>query len=167
MWGRKKYVNKDVLIFLDIDGVLNTTHSLNTKYEIRDENVDALGKLQSRLMKGGYSVKVILSSTWRLGFDYDLKKCSLQIQRLISKLEEVNIKVYDKTPVYKEKTRDVEILRYLRWYELKNKEFDYIILDDDISIFDNDTLKEMRFYKVNQHTGLMVKDIDKIIKMLR
>lgn len=165
MWRRKKHISKKVLIFLDIDGVLNTTNSRITKYEIRDENVSALAALQDRLERRGYSVKVILSSTWRLGFDSNMEQCSKQIQRLISKLNKVNIKIYDKTPVYKEKTRDVEIMRYIRGYQIKHEEFDYIILDDDFSIFDRDALKLMNFYKVNEHTGLTLKDTDKIVKI--
>ena len=169
MWERKKYQkkyqNKELLIFLDVDGVLNTTNSRITKYEIREENVSALGELQDKLVKRGYSVKVILSSTWRLGYDAVWEKCSPQMQKLLSRLEKVNIKLYDKTPIYKEQTRDVEIRRYLRGYQLEHEEFSYIILDDDVSIFQENVLEEMNFYKVNEHTGLTKKDADKLLKL--
>ena len=163
---RKKYSGKDVLIFLDIDGVLNTSNSFNTKYEIFDTNVVAFGKLCAGLVKMGHTPKVILTSTWRLGFDSEHEKCSEQIKRLIAKLDVVGISIVGKTPVYKEKTRDMEIMRFIREYQLKEADFTYIILDDDISIFDKNVLNEMNFYKVNQNTGLTVKDVERILKMV-
>jgi hypothetical protein len=165
MWKQKRY-NKEILIFLDIDGVLNTSNSFNTRYEISDENVKALHRLITKLYNRGCVAKIILTSTWRLGYDSNIEKCSPQIQKLLSKLVEVGVTICDKTPIYKEKTRDVEIRRYLRGYELNHSDFTYIILDDDISVFDEKELKTMNFYKVNQHTGLTVKDIDKIIDMV-
>lgn len=39
MWKRKRCNNRDILIFLDIAGVLNTTNSFNARYEICDESV--------------------------------------------------------------------------------------------------------------------------------
>lgn len=165
MWKRKLCKVKDLLIFLDVDGVLNTTNSRITKYEIREENVKALGMLKDKLQRRGFAVKVVLSSTWRLGFDSDIEKCSKQIQRLVSMLGKVNIAIHDRTPVYKDQTRDVEIRRYIRGYQLKNEDFEYIILDDDASIFNEEALKGMYFYKVSEHTGLTAKDAEKIAKM--
>lgn len=166
MWIRKNIAKRDILLFLDVDGVLNTSNSFNTKYEIHEENIEMLGLLIDKLLKCGYTSKVILTSTWRLGFEPDFTKCSPQIQRLISKLAKVNIKISGITPIYKGKTRDVEIIRYIRGYELENENFTHIILDDDISVFDRVALKELNFFQVNQHTGLTKKDVDKIIKMV-
>lgn len=167
MWKRKTVIVKDLLIFLDVDGVLNTTNSRITKYEIRTENIKALGVLKDRLKKQGFSVKIVLSSTWRIGYDADFDKCSKQIKHLISKLVDFDMKIYDKTPVYKEQSRDVEIRRYIRGYQLKNEKFSYIILDDDSSVFDKETLKTMTFYKVNEHTGLTLTDVEKIAKIFK
>jgi len=167
MRKRKSDNNKDILVFLDIDGVLNTTHSLNTRYEIRSENVKALKLLKDKLVKSGFNVKIVLTSTWRLGYDADVEKCSPQIRGLISKLAQFDITIEDKTPFYKEKSRDVEIHRYLREYELNNTNFTYIILDDDVSVFDKKELTNMFFYQVNHKTGLTKNDIGKIMNMLK
>ena len=163
MWGRRKYTNKNILIFIDVDGVLNTTNSRFTKYEVKESNVEALGML----IKKGYIVKVVLSSTWRLGYDKDYKQCSPQVQNLRTKLASVGITIYDKTPIYKDKTRDVEITRYIKGYELKYDNFTYVILDDDTSVFDKGALEDMIFYKVDEHTGLLQKDVNKIVKKLK
>lgn len=114
MFKIKRQCIKDVLVFLDVDGVLNTTNSRISKYEVREENVNALGMLRDMLNKKGYVVKIVLSSTWRLGYDKDYEQCSHQVQNLITKLESVDITIYDKTPIYKDKTRDVEIARYIK-----------------------------------------------------
>lgn len=123
--------------------------------------------LRDILENKGYIVKIILSSTWRLGYDKSINQCSPQVQKLIYKLTGAGISIYDKTPIYKEYTRDVEINHYIRRYELENKDFTYIILDDDTSVFDDTALKNMNFYKVNEYTGLVISDISKITKMIR
>ena len=168
----------DLLIFFDVDGVLNTTNSRITKYEIKNDNVVAFGLLKDKLEKRGYSVKVVLSSTWRLGYESDFDRCSKQVQELIIKLKKVGLAIYDKTPYYKEQTRDVEIKRYIKGY-IKTYEYidtenmildadvEYIVLDDDTSIFNEIALKKMNFYKVSERTGLTVKDAEKIAKMFR
>lgn len=165
MWMKKRITEKDFLIFLDVDGVLNTFSSFNTKYEVCEENVILLGQLADRLSGHGYLPKIVLTSTWRLGFDKDYEKCSPQIQRLISKLAVYNLQIFDKTPIYNGKTRDMEVSRFIKGYQLEKSDFDYIILDDDDSIFDKEALKKLNFYKVNQNMGLSRTDIDKIVKM--
>lgn len=167
MFKIKKQCTKDVLIFLDVDGVLNTTNSRISKYEVREENVNALGMLKDMLNNKGYVVKILLSSTWRLGYDKDYERCSPQVQNLITKLASVGVTIYDKTPIYKNKTRDVEIARYIKGYELKHDDFAYIVLDDYTSIFNKDALRDMNFYKVSEKTGLVASDVNGIVKMLR
>lgn len=167
MFKIKKRCIKDVLVFLDVDGVLNTTNSRITKYEVREENVNALGMLKDMLNNKGYVVKILLSSTWRLGYDKDYERCSPQVQNLITKLASVGVTIYDKTPIYKDKTRDVEITRYIKGYELKYDNFTYVILDDDTSVFNKDALRDMNFYKVSEKTGLVASDVNGIVKMLK
>lgn len=164
MWKRKRCNNRSILIFLDIDGVLNTSNSFNTRYELCDDNIKALKTLIEKMQKHADDIKIVLTSTWRLGYDSNIEKCSPQIQKLLSKLRQVEITIWDKTPIYKERTRDVEIRQYLKRYELENTDFTYVILDDDVSVFDEKELKTMNFYKVNQHTGLTVRDIDKVMR---
>lgn len=166
MWIKQRFSERDILIFLDIDGVLNTSNSFNTKYEISEKNIEVLKQLIGKLSKHNYLSKIVLTSTWRLGYDADFQKCSPQIQALIRKLGCFSIQIFDKTPVYKEKTRDVEILRYIKGYRLKNKDFNYLILDDDVSVFDKAVLNKLNFYKVNQCTGLIKEDIARIMKII-
>lgn len=165
MFGKVKY-KKDILIFLDVDGVLNTTNSRASLYEVKEDNVKALKILVEKLEKKGYIAKLILSSTWRIGYEKDLDRCLPQIKRLVMELEEKGLSIYDKTPVFNEQTRDVEIQRYIRGYRLKKEDFLYLILDDDVSVFDKETLKKLCFYRVNEKTGLTMTDVAKIMKLV-
>lgn len=164
---KRRESSKDLLIFLDVDGVLNTTAARFTKYEVRDDNVKALKMLVDKLCKQGYVAKIILSSTWRLGYEKEPERCSPQIQKLASKLAQVGLAIYDKTPVYKDQSRNKEIQRYIREYELKEVDFTYIILDDDTTIFSREALQTLTFYKVNERTGLTEQDVNKIVKMIK
>lgn len=47
------------------------------------------------------------------------------------------------------------------------KDFMYVILDDDKSVFNENELKDMNYYKVNQHTGLTVSDVSEILETLK
>lgn len=165
MFGRTNY-KKDILIFLDVDGVLNTTNSRVSLYEIKEANVNAFKNLVEKLEKKGYIAKIILSSTWRIGYEKELDRCLPQIKRLIMELEQAGLSIYDKTPFYNQQTRDVEIQRYILGYRLKKEDFAYIILDDDISVFDKEALKKMCFYRVNEKFGLTMTDVAKIMKLV-
>lgn len=113
-FGKQTKQSKELLVFLDIDGVLNTSNSFNTKYELHRSNMDVLADLISSGRKMGLEAKVVLTSTWRLGYEADYDKCSPQVKGLIDKLSERGIFIIGKTPLYKGKTRDLEILRYIR-----------------------------------------------------
>ena len=165
MFGRTNY-KKDILIFLDVDGVLNTTNSRVSLYEVKEANVNAFKNLVEKLEKKGYIAKIILSSTWRIGYEKELDRCLPQIKRLIMELEQAGLSIYDKTPFYNQQTRDVEIQRYILGYRLKKEDFAYIILDDDISVFDKEALKKMCFYRVNEKFGLTMTDVAKIMKLV-
>ncbi|HBA69436.1 MAG TPA: hypothetical protein DCZ40_08785 [Lachnospiraceae bacterium] len=117
MKRRKKWEGMDILLFLDVDGVLNTSDSFHTRYQLEPDNVKALVKLMERFSLSGGMPKLVLTSTWRLGYDSDLKKCSPQIQKLIGRLGEYGIFIYDKTPIYKNTTRDIDkIVRRVKEY---------------------------------------------------
>lgn len=159
---RMKNQKRKILIFLDVDGVLNTSNSFNTKYQICEKNAVAFGELVRRFETHGQECRVILTSTWRLGYEKEFEKCSEQVQRLILKLGEVGVVIEGRTPIYRNQTRDVEIMRYIREYELQHDDFTYIILDDDVSEFCEEVLCGMNYYKVNQNTGLTMKDVVRI-----
>ena len=89
-----------------------------------------------------------------MGWDKEYEKCSEQIKSLINKLQKYDIVISGATPNLKGRTRDKEIERSLYFQPYDS----YIILDDDISLFENKSC----LYEVNCETGLIRKDVERI-----
>ena len=137
-----------MVIFLDIDGVLNQLQS----WYIDEKCVEFLGILCSKL-----NATVVLTSSWRPGFCRDFNKCSPQIQELLSLCQEHNIQVEGRTRNLDD--RSDEVKDYCNRHDIA----DYVILDDDPSLF-SDT---EHLYLVNHKTGLIRKDVRRILRMCR
>lgn len=166
LFKKRSRQSEALLVFLDIDGVLNTSNSFNTKYELLSNNLDALSHLVSSGERAGFQVKIILTSTWRLGYASDYDDCSPQVKALLDKLSGRGITLAGITPIYKNATRDKEISRYIREFSLSHKNFAYVTLDDDVTIYDKTKIKDIHLYKVNGNTGLTKADIIKILDMV-
>lgn len=104
-------------------------------------------------------IKIVLISTWKEGFNKDNN--SPQIQHLIDTLSIYGLTINDKTISVKGKTRQEEIEYYIRRNNIK----DYIILDDDISLYND--ISKINIYIVDYHTGCTEKDNKKILKILK
>lgn len=134
-------------IFLDVDGVLNTESEWRVPYHL---DINCISVLNSLISLCKDEVYVVLSSTWRAGFDIR-NGHTPQIQKLINMINP-NVKGFDKTP-QSDKGRQAEIEYYIR----RNGVNKYIVLDDDISLFDKP--KSLNLYITNAKTGLTDKDI--------
>ena len=106
------------IIFLDIDGVLNQLQP----YKIDKICIAALKQLIKSL-----SAKVVLSSSWRLGYSSIYDKCTPQIKMLLDYFPKGTIIGVTKQL----SSRDEEIRDYIDKYNVDS----YIILDDDKSEF--------------------------------
>ena len=140
-------------IFFDIDGVLNTKASWKIPYQLSDSCVEILAELARET-----KAELILSSTWKLGWNKEYEKCSEQIKSLINKLQKYDIVILGVTPNLKGRSRSKEIERSLYFQPYDS----YIILDDDVSLFEDKSC----LYEVNCETGLTRKDVEKIKKRL-
>lgn len=127
------------VIFLDIDGVLNSNFWNDThQREISDgtlideEKVMLLGQLIRNT-----SAKVILHSGWKFWFDSEVKPLRREAERLISMLEKEGIKVNGVTPDHTTKeirkskkfslVKASEILAWVSQYDNIEK---WIVIDD-------------------------------------
>jgi hypothetical protein len=151
----KKVKEVPIYVFLDIDGVLNSSRSWNTKYYIDEECVKNLREIVK-----DNDIRIILTSTWRAGFDKINKKHTINVQNLLNILHKYNMDIYDVTEQHISGDRSKEIERYI----IKNNVNKYIILDDDVSIFSN---KDLNIYLVDYRTGLTLKDIDNIRRKIK
>lgn len=176
-----KYSNEKIL-FLDIDGVLNSHQSSYFFREIvkRDENnpeIDisnvfqwlseelcpiALSNLNRIIEDTG--CKIVISSTWRLGEDLESMKSWFKSFPVIANA------IIDKTPSLRVKTDSGKILSVPRgveiqaWLEDNNvssyKNKNLVILDDDSDMWP----LHANFILVDSHVGL---DYNIMIKVLR
>lgn len=111
------------IIFLDIDGVLNSmAYFKNVKEEdgLKEISDFHLQKLSEIYHTAG--AEIVLCSTWRT-----LRADNEMYQYLVNSLAKYNMKIFDKTPVIA-MDRPLEIYS---WLEEQSEEVRYVILDDD------------------------------------
>ncbi len=157
------------IIFLDIDGVLNSDswyksinpeERLNPDIHFDPRNIQLLNKL---VLKTG--AKIVLSSTWRIRY-------SLAEMQNILKTKGANIEIVDFTPDLTSKddsfTRGNEILKWCKENEKVigckySKYKTYAIIDDN-----DDMLYWQRnnFFQTDRYVGLTPSVVQKIIKFL-
>lgn len=134
------------IIFLDIDGVLNTHYSCE-RY-----GIDYIDSGLVEILRGiiiATNAKIVISSTWRLDDrDLSLIMYSLKYNRL---------EFLDCTPYLKNKTRSEEIKLWLKNNSQVEK---YAILDDDA---DAGIDLQESFFQVDYNTGLTFDLAKKVI----
>lgn len=135
------------IIFLDVDGVLNQLQ----KYHVDGNCIKELSKIYSA------DTRIVLTSSWRLGFSRNINQCSPQIRKLITCLNKYNMSIMYCTEKLGDRRKEV-----LSWLQGKNIE-SYIILDDDKSEYSS--IDRLNIYLTNSKTGLTSKDIKSIKKM--
>ena len=157
------------LIFLDVDGVLNNTQNIK-KYRLffrgkRRLLVDVkpvfyLKKLLEEIEKNNMDVKIVISSSWRLGsIPADWKKLFLHYFN--------NAEIVKGRTPYLYKDRGIEILELLEIAKEKGDIIDdYIVLDDDIEDIINHINYE-KVMKIDRRYGLTNKNIKEILKKLK
>ena len=150
------------LIFLDIDGVLNNTQNIK-KYRLffrgkRRLLVDVkpvfyLKKLLNEIEKEKLNVKIVISSSWRLGtIPADWKKLFLHYFN--------NAEIVKGRTPYLYKDRGIEILELL---EIAKEKGDMI--DDYIVLINHINYKKVM--KIDRRYGLTSKNIKEILKKLK
>lgn len=137
-----------MIVFLDIDGVLN---------QLQKDYIDVNCVANLAVLVHRLDAKIVLSSTWRFGYTHNFNYCTPQIQHLIKILDNFDLQIWSRTDE-SAKTRTEEIQFYLSKYS-----DDYIILDDDVSLFTSTN----NLYLVNCKTGLTSKDVRKLLRKVK
>lgn len=134
------------IIFLDIDGVLNTHKSIGRfGFDFIDHILVAL---VARIIEETQA-KIVLSSTWRI----DEKDRTTVSNALI----EYGLEIHDLTPVMYQEQRRVEIRAWLDQNHVER----FAILDDDPG-----AEIEGSFFKTDENLGLTVKIAEEVIRHL-
>ena len=121
------------IIFLDVDGVLNNQDTFKHRYnhyqstgewvlEI-DENM--VNRLANIVNKTG--AKIVLSSSWRMGFSYDTcEPLGEQARGLVDILAKYGLSIYSRTGNGKDRADEIN-----EWLHNHNDVEMFVILDDD------------------------------------
>lgn len=171
--GRGDYID---IIFLDIDGVLNSMayfESLErgnkqTDYnEISDFHLQMLAKIYHTC-----DAKIVLSSTWREMDDESDINIYPMYQYLIESLAKYDMKIFSKTPVLG-MNRPLEIITWLN-NQVDKENIRFVSLDDDFSKEDykrygiDNCLIQTRFFCYDKSDGgLQQRHVDMTIEKLK
>ena len=162
------------VIFLDIDGVLNTSKTFKDNYKyyketgIRRINIDEHRvKILSEIVNKT-EAKIVISGTLRIHLfkgNNGFITVNQHTQELLDLFDEYGIKIYDITSIDKDRIRQNEINTYLSLNEVE----EFIIIDDDsqdlTDFIDNELIKPNYFEKDGK-AGLCEEHIDIIVNKL-
>ena len=134
------------VIFLDIDGVLNT----NSDREISDDKLKLLSELVSKT-----GADVVLSSSWRYGWNQlKLNQPGTRIYRLKQLLKDNDIVIKDTIGL--DLTKYIQIKNYLNTNMISN----YVVLDDE-------PIDIANLVKTDADVGLTQLDCQKAYQLLK
>lgn len=168
------------IIFLDVDGVLNSMayfkhlRSNGKKLHKKDEYND-ISEYHLKMLSKIYeecSAKIVLTSTWRELSDSKNKRCYKMYEYLVNSLMKYNMEIISKTRVIG-MDRPKEIFDWLSNREDK-EDIKFVILDDDFSkenydLYNlGDNLVETKYFCDRlEDGGLQEMHVDKAIKILK
>ncbi len=135
-----------MVIFLDIDGVLNQLQ----EWHIDKECVARLGRICNKT-----KAKIVLISTWRFGYFHNYGMCTPQVKKLLDEFQDKHIEILGRTKDLDDRQKEIEDYANSRGVS------EYIILDDDKSLYNG--IKNL--YVVNEKTGLTDKDVKAILSI--
>jgi hypothetical protein len=155
------------LLFLDIDGVLNSVahykrrfekHGHVVGHEIETLDVAAVKRLQTIVERSG--CLIVISSTWRKIYPLGAIVKALQTQGY-----DGNPPVVGMTPVinaFCEHRRGREVARFLESYgRFTGTDPNYVCVDDDSDFF-----KDQNLVQCDNEYGLTDEDVERIVTML-
>lgn len=117
------------VIFLDVDGVLNDQNLIFEKFKTKEIEIskDKL-LLLKKIITSNDDIKVVLSSSWRIGLlkkDGKIVANTTYHKEFLELLKEYSIQIYDITPSMMNRPEEIK-------YYLDNNDIEsYVILDDE------------------------------------
>lgn len=115
------------IIFLDIDGVLNS--SLYDRQRVdENENIDKTRLALIKELVYATGAKIVLSSSWRIHWKKNPDECDDIGRKLISDFASAGLEIYDKTPKvgYLERSEEIRL-----WLKDNPDVKSFVIFDDN------------------------------------
>lgn len=155
------------VIFLDIDGVLNSEEFLkNNQIEVIDRNNVSI--LKNIIHKTG--AVIVMSSGWRLWFDDNMMPQDGYSQCLYDILCEFDIKIFEKTPDFStEEIRTRKTFSHVKAKEIiawlsEHKTVDKYVVIDDLNLMNEEINSHL--VKTNAKVGITEEDAKRAIDMI-
>ena len=138
----------NMFIFLDIDGVLNTSSDWGKLYTVNKACLQAFCEYVSKIK----NCKIVFTSSWRRGYGVNDNP---HLAEIIKELRKAGVVFFDLTKTSPNDDREKEILHYLKWHEKD----EFLVVDDDKSYY-----SELvgNVYFTNPNTGFAKADAKKI-----
>ncbi len=157
------------IVFLDVDGVLDSLQYWQgvEAYGEAPLDPDAVKRL-ARLVEqagGRNAVALVLTSSWRVGWERDAALCGNEGTLLNEALAEEGLFVFDRTTVESVGGRPQEIKKWLREYPGKVESF--VILDDANFLWDEEGLTPYWVQTDFQFGGLKDEHIAQALAILQ
>lgn len=157
------------IIFLDIDGVLNSVQSAHMYHRMWIQKDKPFGRRKMRedefcpiacsnllcILDEVPDAKIVVSSSWRIGNTLE------ELQAILENIGVPKDRVIDKTPVMRQCGRGIEIQQWLTDFAHK-EHLEFVILDDDS---DMAHLKD-KLIQTDCCTGLTWIEVEKVITAL-
>lgn len=156
------------VIFLDVDGVLNSTEDMMAYLErTRQKSAGLYEEVEERPLKllkeivDKTGAEIVVSSSWRYGWTHKhLELGGELLIKLKDRLDDVELKVLDTTPILHGMNRGDEIRD---WLERHPEVESFIILDDDSDMCE---FTDINLVKTSHSRGLREEHVIKAIEML-
>lgn len=115
------------IIFLDIDGVLNSVKYDRERTD-KEGNIDETRMVLLKELVDSTNAEIVLSSSWRKHWSIDDDECDHIGIKLNSTFQKYGLKIRDKTPVLSALERSIEIQTWLDEHLCEIQSF--VIIDD-------------------------------------
>ena len=114
------------IIFLDIDGVLNSS-AYDRQRRTGDGNIDRTRLALVKELVDKTGAVIVLSSSWRDHWEKDADKCDETGKEIISDFASAGLEIYDKTPKvgYLERSEEIRM-----WLKENPDVQSFVIIDD-------------------------------------
>ena len=152
------------VIFLDIDGVVNCSDTKERFHGLIGAEPEKI-KLVKQIVDAT-GAKLVLSSTWRMGWFYEENGSHLndfqEWQYLKEEFAKQGLYFFDYTPLHKSRHRGTEIQMWLDKWE---DEIDaYVVIDDDM--YDIRDMHKGHMVKTSLDYGIQPGAVEMAIKIL-
>lgn len=147
------------IIFLDIDGVLNSIKTFIERNSKKELELDEEKIILLKEIVDSTDAKIVLISSWRYFLDKNLRPLDNKTSQLLELFNKHGINLYDKTTIKNDREEEI-----IEWIYINNPENFIIIDDSNYEILKDHLIKT--YFSNNEFLGLCNKHVEESINML-